>query len=82
MLFVPLSVFLAAIVPFLVWAYNRRRNSFSILGQLRGPKSPSFWIGERRVSLNRLFRSCSSPFYSTTVALLFCRNNGLANDPL
>ena len=46
MLFVTLSVLEAAIVPFLVWAYNRRRNSFSILGQLRGPKSPSFWIGE------------------------------------
>ena len=74
MLFVLLSVSLAAIVPFLVWAYNRRRNSFSILGQLRGPKSPSFWIGERRVSINRL-HSCPS------VLVFFCHNNGLANGP-
>jgi hypothetical protein len=49
---VVLSVFLAVVVaPFLTWAYyNRRRNSCSLLGQLQGPKSPSFWIGKRRVS--------------------------------
>ncbi|KAH9958826.1 cytochrome P450 [Russula dissimulans] len=40
-----LSVCLAIVVPFLVWVYNHRRNSSSRLGQLRGPKSPSFWIG-------------------------------------
>jgi hypothetical protein len=68
MLFVPLSVFSAAIVPFLVWVYNRRRNSFSILGQLRGPKSPSFWIGEH--SLFFTVQYCT---------FFFCRNNALAN---
>ncbi|KAH9986673.1 cytochrome P450 [Russula compacta] len=41
-----LSTLLAvAIVPFLTWLYIRHRNSSSFLDQLRGPKSPSFWIG-------------------------------------
>ncbi|KAI9440898.1 cytochrome P450 [Lactarius indigo] len=38
-----LSIFLAAVVAFITYTYFRRRNSF--LSQLRGPKSPSFWIG-------------------------------------
>jgi hypothetical protein len=47
---VVLSFFLAvAVAHFLSWAYYNKcsRNSRSLLGQLRGPNSPSFWIGER-----------------------------------
>jgi hypothetical protein len=45
---VVLSVFLtAAVVHFLAWAYQKhRRNSYSLLAQIQGPKSPSFWIGK------------------------------------
>lgn len=46
---VVLSFFLAVVVVhFLSWAYHKcSRNSRSLLGQLQGPTSPSFWIGER-----------------------------------
>jgi hypothetical protein len=75
MFVVLLSVSIAVVVPFLTWAYNRRRNSFSLLGQLRGPESPSFWIGEhwlRNVKhpilfLFPFFFSSLLPFYATRV---------------
>jgi hypothetical protein len=67
---VVLSVFLtAAVVHFLTWAYQKhRRNSRSLLGQLQGPKSSSFWIGKRWLS------KLSACFFSVI--------KGLANDTI
>jgi hypothetical protein len=65
---VVLSVFLAVFVAHVLsWAYYKfGRNSPSLLGQLQGPKSPSFWIGERwlsKVSTIQIFSSFSFFFF-------------------
>ena len=41
-----LFTLLVAVIASLAFAYIRRRNSF--LARLRGPKSPSLWIGKHR----------------------------------
>jgi len=77
---VVLSFFLAVVVAhFLSWAYYKcSRNSRSLLGQLQGPKSPSFWIGERWLSKIPQFNFIFSLSFLFS-SLPFLRDKSLAD---
>ena len=80
---VVLSVFLAVVVAHvLTWVYYRRRNSRSLLGQLRGPKSPSFWIGKRRLSKISTVQNIFPIFFGAAFCTMGVRLTILGVDPV